>query len=60
VCLTISDDEELLGLSHHHQISEESYHSDSNSQMSSCDKEPIITEEMISELKQSISGECSD
>ncbi|XP_054260206.1 uncharacterized protein LOC128984862 [Macrosteles quadrilineatus] len=54
VCLTISDDEELLGLHHHHN--EESFHSDSNSQMSSCDKEPIITDEMVTELKESISA----
>jgi len=58
VCLTISDDEELLGLNHQHQIAEECIvYSDSNSQMSSCDKEPIITEEMVSELKESASGE---
>uniref|UniRef100_A0A1B6GPP2 Ubiquitin-like protease family profile domain-containing protein n=2 Tax=Cuerna arida TaxID=1464854 RepID=A0A1B6GPP2_9HEMI len=57
VCLTISDDEELLGLAHAHaQPPEESFHSDSNSQLSSCDKEPVITDEMITELKQSVSG----
>ncbi|KAG8249379.1 hypothetical protein J6590_019666 [Homalodisca vitripennis] len=48
----------LLGLAHAHaQPLEENFHSDSNSQLSSCDKEPVITDEMITEQKQSVSGE---
>lgn len=53
VCLTIlSDDEDPLGL---RNMSDENFHSDT-SQMSSCDKEPVITNDMIIEMKQSISG----
>lgn len=54
VCLTIlSDDEDPLGL---RNMSDENFHSDTSSQMSSCDKEPVITNDMIIEMKQSISG----
>lgn len=54
VCLTIlSDDEDLLGL---RNLSDENFLSDTSSQMSSCDKEPVITNDMINEMKQSISG----
>lgn len=57
VCLTIlSDDEDPLGL---RNMNDENFHSDTSSQMSSCDKEPVITNDMIIEMKQSISGKYS-